>query len=239
MQLRRTARPPVAAALVMTAALPLLAACSGGRAQPDASGPMDELARTQQRVELLSRQVELAEGKDFYLVLDPAGRSLALMLRGATLQRVPVLGVRVGFPRVSWFNRPSAVEWQGVAWSNGELDPPRPLDRVVLTPDPAKKGEETDTPPIPPTAEELYRIPTRYRIRFADGLSVEIRPLEADEAAGRFARVRAWWNAKWGDVAAAFGSSERDAVRLRVTLNPADAGSLYRALPPAVRLLVL
>jgi len=38
---------------------------------------------------------------------------------------------------------------------------------------------------------------------------------------------------------AAIGLGARDAVRLRVTLDPKDAGSLYRALPPAVRLLVL
>jgi hypothetical protein len=32
---------------------------------------------------------------------------------------------------------------------------------------------------------------------------------------------------------------DRDTVRLRVVLNPKDAESLYRSLPPATRLLVL
>ncbi len=39
-------------------------------------------------------------------------------------------------------------------------------------------------------------------------------------------------------VAAAFRKN-RDAVRLRLVLSPKDAASLYRSLPPAVRLIVL
>ena len=40
------------------------------------------------------------EPKAFYLVFDPAKPDLALMLRGAELQRYPVLGAQVGRPRV-------------------------------------------------------------------------------------------------------------------------------------------
>jgi hypothetical protein len=32
---------------------------------------------------------------------------------------------------------------------------------------------------------------------------------------------------------------DRDRVRLRLVLNPKDAASLYRSLPPAVRLVIL
>ncbi|MBE3071723.1 MAG: hypothetical protein IMZ67_02000, partial [Acidobacteria bacterium] len=125
-------------------------------------------------------------------------------------------------------------------WSSGELDPPRPTDRIVINAEAPGKGQaEPEPPPIPPTAEELYRVPPRYHIRFSGGLSVEIRPREADATAGRFARLRAWWSARWGDVAAAVRSRDRDVVRLRVVLNPKDAESLYRSLPPSVRLLVL
>jgi hypothetical protein len=39
-------------------------------------------------------------------------------------------------------------------------------------------------------------------------------------------------------VAAAFERDD-DAVRIRVALNPRDAASLYRSLPPAVKLIIL
>jgi len=199
-----------------------------------------ELARLQRANALLGRQIELASGKDFYLLLDPAGPDLTLMLRGAILQRFAVLGMQVGVPRVAWHSDRAATTWQGVIWSSGELDPPRALDRIVIAPDEgAEADKEPEPPPIPKTAEELYPVPTRFHVRFADGLSMEIRPREADAAAGRLARLGAWWGAKWGDVAAALGVSSRDAVRLRVVLSPEDAGSLYRSLPPSVRLLVL
>jgi hypothetical protein len=52
-------------------------------------------------------------------------------------------------------------------------------------------------------------------------------------------RMRTWWAAKWRDVLAVMRARDRDALRLRIVLSPNDAESLYRALPPDVRLLVL
>ena len=217
-----------------------LGACGREPSQSAAAGLAGDVARVQRSTALLERQLELAAGKEFYLVLDPTGFDLTLMLRGAELRRFPVLGVQIGYPRVSWFGRRDPRTWQGVVWSKGELDPPRPTDRIVVTAEQGSKGEEEpQPPPIPPTAEEHYRVPPRFHIRFSGGLSVEIRPREADANTGRLARLRSWWGAKWGDIAAAMGSSDRDVVRLRVVLNPSDADSLYRALPPAAKLLVL
>ena len=51
--------------------------------------------------------------------------------------------------------------------------------------------------------------------------------------------MRTWWAAKWRDVLAVMRARDRDALRLRIILSPNDAESLYRALPPDVRLLVL
>jgi hypothetical protein len=103
---------------------------------------------------------------------------------------------------------------------------------------PGKDTAEPD-PPVPPTPEELYPVPSRYQVRFDEGRSIEVRPLDADAQAGRLARLRAWWSAKWHDVVAAAFGSERDVVRLRIVLAPKDAASLYRSLPPAVRLMIL
>lgn len=237
---RRAALRLTANTIVLLTAAVVLACGTPPAAPADAGDPRAEAARLQQTNAVLQRQIELAGGKAFYLVLDPSAPDLALMLRGAELQRYGVRGLQVGQPRVAWADRRDAQPWQGVIWNAGTLDPLRQVDRLVIQqPEPPKEGEEPEPPPVPPTAEELYPVPSRYHIRFLDGLSIEIRPLDADAEAGRFARLWAWWTAKWHDVAAALGSADRDLVRLRIVLAPDDAESLYRALPPDVRLIVL
>jgi hypothetical protein len=225
--------------IVLGCMLLAVGACRRTTEQPPADRSKAELARLQRSTALIERQLELAGGKDFYLLLDPAASNLALMLRGAELRRMPVLRLQVGHPQVSWIRRRDPVAWQEVIWSDGELDPPRPTDRVTVTGvETDKSGSEPEAPPIPPAAEELYHVPPRFHIRFSGGLSLEIRPREADVDTGRVARLRAWWSGKWSDVVAV-GSNGRDVVRLRVVLNPKDADSLYRSLPPSVRLFVL
>jgi hypothetical protein len=215
-------------------------ACGQANKGTAGDGEASNVARLERSTALLERQVELAGGKDFYLLLDPAAADLTLMLRGAELRRFAVLGLQIGYPRVSWFDRRQSRAWQGLIWANGELIPPRPIDRIVITGEERAKGEEEPPPPpIPPTAEELYPVPSTYLVRFGGGLSIEIRPREADANAGRLARFRTWWTAKWSNVASAISASNRDVVRLRVVLNSKDAESLYRSLPPSVRLLVL
>jgi len=228
------------AVIVAAVAVLSAAACGKDAAAPPVEDDATRAARLQRLNGLLERQVELASGKDFYLVLDPAQSELALMLSGAELQSYRVTGLQVGTPRVSWIGRKDATPWQNVVWLHGELDPPRELDRLVFqAPPPKKDAAEPEPPPIPPTPEEMYPVPSRYQVRFDEGRSIEVRPLDADQKASRFARFGAWWSAKWHDVVAALFREDRDAVRLRLVLSPKDAASLYRSLPPAVRLIVL
>ncbi len=204
------------------------------------SGPADDLARLQRGVAALQRQVDLAAGKNFYLVLDPAGSNLTLMLKGATLQRFAVRGLQVGHPRVAWSASRDPRHVQSTVWSGGELDPPRQIDRLVIqAAPPGKEGEEPPAPPIPPTPEQRYPVPSRYYIRFADGLSMEVRPREADATVGWWPRLRAATAEKWRDALSAVRRQHRDAIRVRLVMDPKDAQSLYRSLPPSVRLLVL
>ena len=173
-------------------------------------------------------------------MLDPGASDLTLMLKGAELQRFPVIGLQVGQPRVSWIMRRDPRPWQDVVWSHGELDPPRQIDRLVIqAAPPGKDAAEPEAPAVPLTPEEMYPVPSTYQVRFDEGRSIEVRPLDADQHAGRFARFRAWWGAKWHDAVAATFGRDRDGVRLRIALSPKDAASLYRSLPPAVRLIVL
>jgi hypothetical protein len=214
-------------------------ACAKPDAGPEPSNLPARAARLQRANSLLQRQVELAEGKEFYLVLDPGASGLTLMLSGAELQRYPVIGLQVGQPRVSWFTRDDPRPWQDVVWSHGELDPPRQIDRLVIqAPPPSKDAVEPESPPVPPTPEEMYPVPSRYHVRFDDGRSIEVRPLDADQDAGTLARFRGWWSAGWHDAAAAAFGRDRDGLRLRIALSPKDAASLYRSLPPAVRLVI-
>ncbi len=228
------------AAIVAAAAGLTAATCAKHEAAPPPSNTPARAARLRRVNTLLQRQIELADGKEFYLVLDPEASDLTLMLSGAELQRYPVIELQVGQPRVSWIMRRDPRPWQDVVWSHGELNPPRQIDRLVIqAAPPSKDAAEPEPPPVPPTPEEMYPVPSRYHVRFDEGRSIEVRPLDADQQAGRLTRVRAWWSAKWRDTAAAVFGRNRDGVRLRVVLNPKDAASLYRSLPPAVRLIIL
>jgi hypothetical protein len=228
------------AAIVAGAAGLGSAACAKDQAALQPSGMRAGVARIQRANTLLQRQIELAGSKDFYLVLDPGTSGITLMLSGADLQHYRLLGLQVGQPRVSWVTRRDPRPWQDAVWSHGELDPPRQIDRLVIeAAPPGKDTAEPEAPPIPPTPEELYPVPSRYHVRFDEGRSIEVRPLDADARAGRLTRLRAWWGAKWHDVVAAVSGTDRDAVRLRMALDPKDAASLYRSLPPAVRLVIL
>ena len=239
MNLRMSSRMGLAALIVGAACLATMS-CARHEATPPASDVRSQVARLQRANALLQQQIDLAGGKDFYLVLDPDAGDISLMLKGALLQRYPVVGLQVGRPRVSWFARGDAKSWQEAIWSGGELDPPRAIDRLVIEAAPPKKdAPEPDAPPVPLTPEELYPVPSRYHVRFDEGRSLEVRPLDADSKAGRLARLRAWWSAAWRDGIAAVFHADEDTVRVRLVLKPEDAAALYRSLPPAVRLIIL
>jgi len=199
----------------------------------------EELARLTAANDILSKQVTLAKGKEFYLVLDPSERTLHLMLKGALLQQYRVSALEVGVPRVLYRARADASDWEGRVWEAGTLDPARPLDRVeVQAPPPTAEGTELEVK-VPPTPEEKYPVPARYHVRFQGGLSIEVRPPGTESKRGFWGRLASGLGAWWADASAAAGAGRGDTVRLHVVLSKEDAASLYRALPPATKLLVL
>lgn len=221
----------------MIGTLPALVLLAAAAAAPTPSA--DELARVSADNDLLAKQVALAKGKEFYLLLDPADRTLHLMLKGARLQRYRVDGLEVGVPRVLYRTRAESADWEGRIWEGGTLDPARPLDRVeVQAPPPTAEGTEIEVR-VPQTPEEKYPVPPRYHIRFTGGLSIEVRPPGTESKKGFWGRWTAGLSAWWADASAAAGGSSADVVRLHVELSKEDAASLYRALPPATKLLVL
>jgi len=215
-------------------ALALFAATATAPAAPE------DLARLTAANDLLAKQVALAKGKEFYLLLDPSERTLHLMLKGALLQRYTVTGLEVGVPRVLYRTRADAADWEGRVWDGGRLDPARPLDRVeVQAPPPTAEGTELEVK-VPPTPEEKYPVPSRYHIRFTGGLSIEIRPpADAETSKGFWSKISEGFASWWADARAASRSAPTDTVRLHVVLSRKDAESLYRALPPNTKLLVV
>jgi hypothetical protein len=207
-----------------------------------AAGPVptaDELARLAFRNDLLQKQLDLAKGKDFYLILNPADKSLELMYRAALLQSYRVDGLEIGVPRVLFRERVEASAWEGRIWRGGALDPARELDRVEMqAPPPTPEGQEVEVK-VPQTPEEKYPVPARYHIRFEGGLSIEVRPPGSEAEKGFWERLGERWSTWWTDAKAASKSEPDDTVRLHIVLSKKDAESLYRALPPNTALLVV
>jgi len=214
----------------------VLAIPKGGEPAADLRADAERVTR---QVELLRQRVELATGDAFYLLLDPAAGDLRLMLKGAILQDYPILGLEVGQPRVGFIGRGLPAAWEGRIWSKGSLDPTRAIDRVEVEIPPPGQEEPTKPPVIPPTPEEKYPVPSRYRIRYEGGLSLEVRPRQMDEKATAWERTKAAWAVWWNDARAVLDGSPEDTLRLRLVLRPEDADSLYRALPPDTRLLIV
>jgi len=192
---------------------------------------------------LLKTQTTLASGERFYLRLDARTRRLALMLKGVVLDEYAVVALQQAVPQVVFFERRPQKDWDLRAISGGRLEPPREQDRIFIqAPKPVAGASSPPStpPPIPRTAEEAYSVPSSFRVVFAEGPSLEVR---TTGGGGRnrslFRRLADRIARGLSDRAAALrrGASER--VRLRVTLSPDDAASLYRSLPPDVGLIVI
>ena len=93
------------------------------------------------------------------------------MLQGVALGDYAARDLEWGVPEVLFVDRRPGADWDAGAFSKGRLDPERERDRVeVVAPAPAATGtaptEEPSPspPPVPKSAEELYSVPSPYRI---------------------------------------------------------------------------
>lgn len=217
----------------------LLGFAGPAAAKDEAADARHEVATLQSDNALLEKRVELANGKEFYLLLDPAAGKLKLMLQGAVLRDYSVQGLEIGSPRIAFRSRDLEAGWTGRIWSRGNLEPARERERQHIEIPDATADSLAPKPKMPPLPEEIYIVPHRYHVRYEGGLSLEVRPLELDESASFWKRTRAGVAAWYHDCRAAVSRHPEDVVRLRLILAPLDAASLYRALPPDTRLFVL
>jgi len=225
-------------------------AAGAAAAAPPGARSSDPAARALQReVAQMRRERELSTGKAFYLRLDAARQRLALMLQGVMLDDYGTSGLELGVPEMLFVDRRPRSDWDLESMSMGRLEPGRQRDRVeFVAPTPSsaelRPGGETapspSPPPAPKSAEEVYSVPSPYRIVFGEGVSLEVRS-RGEGRRNRTLLRRAVDAAglRLSDLGSALGLGSKDRIRLRVTLEADDAASLYRSLPPDVGLIVL
>lgn len=221
-------RPIRAAAFL---ALTVLGTATVRSAGPEAT---PQTVRLAQENENLRQLVDLAGRKEFYLVLDTSAAELRLMLKGVVLREYPVADIRLGAAEVAFVER-SSRRWRDRIWSAGRLDPERPEERrEVEIPDEAAAPDEEPVPPPPP--EEMLPAPDRYLVRFDGGLALEVRTASGSGRHPSRGLVNVLERKLADVVDVIFGSG---GPRLSVVLDPGDAGSLYRALPPDCNFLAM
>ena len=225
-------------------------AAGAAAAAPPGARSSDPAARALHReVAQMRRERELSTGKAFYLRLDVARQRLALMLQGVMLDDYGTSGLELGVPEMLFIDRHPRSDWDLESMSMGRLEPGRQRDRVeFVAPTPSSAelrpgGEASPSPsppPAPKSAEEVYSVPSPYRIVFGEGVSLEVRS-RGEGRRNRTLLRRAVDTAglRLSDLGSALGLGSKDRIRLRVTLEADDAASLYRSLPPDVGLIVL
>lgn len=217
----------------------VLALCSalgahGAASAPDET-PLDGWRRLSEENERLRLLGELAAQPEFYLVLDPAGKTLALGLRGVTLAEYRMERVEIGAPRTLFVVRGDPpTDWRRRIWPDGRLEPGRVEERMEIRV-PEGDASDEDEVVVPPDPAQLPAAPQRWWVRFEGGFALEVRRVGApgarDGLLDRLTRGVREFAGVW--------SEDRDGARLRIELEAEDADRLYRSLPPHARLLVL
>jgi hypothetical protein len=178
----------------------------------------------------LARLLELASGREFYLLLDLERGQLHLMYRGAVLRDFLVLDTQVGRRRAFFTARPLPADWADSVWHDGRLHPGRRFERLELDAPDSPVPPESLTVTIPPTPEEAIPAPDRFLIRYRDGKAIEIVAHDTSVAAGDARPPRA--STPLGErLLYVLAPWRRPAVLIRLEMPAEDAQALYRGLP--------
>lgn len=217
-----------AAALIVAVAAFVLA---GG----DAARSVDGAALALARARALEAQVDLAGSERLYLLLEPDRGRLTLHQGAAPLRAWHVAMVAAGARRVPLGRGSSRDDWKSVLWEDARLDPPVRRERREIVSDQVEPPDLTGAVEwIPPTPDEEVPTPERFIVHFSGGLGLEVRAPGADTLThrpGLLVRV--------GSSMRRLAPSNWDRYRVRVTMDPTDAGSLYRSLPEGVAFLAV
>jgi hypothetical protein len=174
-----------------------------------------------------------AGADSFFLVLDPEAGKLELVLGGVVMRTFEVVDVQVATPRRLGSAAPLPDDWHERVWTGASLDPPHPGARTEIV------GPEIGTADaavlIPPTPEEAIPVPGMFRLRFAEGLAIEITGGIAEQK-GELPPTELPRGFK--DKIRMLREGMPDRLRLRICLKPEAASELYRCLPPGTDFVV-
>jgi len=160
-----------------------------------------------------------------FLLFEPDGQRLRLLSGSATLREYAVTGLEVSRRR----SGSSAPAWGGTA-AGGRLSPERTVQRRPIL---VLDGESPADVEIPPTPEELFPAPRVFEIHFDEppaGLAMEVLDTPLADAS---VLDHLWNRLRLGL------RRDRPAIWVRISLEPADAAALYRALEPGVGVVVV
>lgn len=194
----------------------------------------EDLARETAKLEL---RLEAAKEDGAYLVLNPASDALVVMLQNVALREIAVLDADVGAPRTLFMARKGPRDLAGRIWRAGSVDPPLVVQRrelIVEKIDPDPTGQEEI---VPPTPQEAYPAPERFRVRFEGGLEMLVESYRGPEGERGSAKLGStgWFRERWETL----WPGKASPLRLRLLLDAKDAAELWRSLPQeGVRLLV-
>lgn len=170
----------------------------------------------------------------FFLVLDPAGGRLQLVLGGVIMRTFPVSDIKVATPRRWGGAAPLPRDWHERVWTGARVDPPHPGARTEIVG--PEIGTATGEVLVPPTPEEAIPVPSLYRVRFAEGLALEVTGGQAEQK-GELPpnELPSGLREKWRLLR----EGAPDLVRVRIRLEPEHYAEMYRSLPPGTDFVVL
>lgn len=170
----------------------------------------------------------------FYLVLDPRAGTLKLVLGGVEMRSFPVSNIEVATPRRFGSAEPLPENWHERVYTNSVIDPPHPGARTEIVGPEVGTAEEKVL--IPPTPEEAIPVPSLYRVRFDQGLALEVTGGVAEQK-GELppAELPRGFREKIRQLREGY----QDPVRVRIQLQPDAYAEMYRMLPPGTDLIIL
>jgi hypothetical protein len=170
----------------------------------------------------------------FFLVLDESAKKLQLVLGGVVIRTFDVAEVKVATPRRLGGAAPLPRDWHERVWTGARLDPPHPGARTEIVG--PEVGTGTGEVMVPPTPEEAIPVPSLYRIRFAEGLALEVTGGVAEQKG----------ELPPNELATGFREKIRmlregapDLLRVRIQLTPEAYSEMYRSLPPGTDFVVM
>ncbi|MBK7769423.1 MAG: hypothetical protein IPI48_02520 [bacterium] len=170
----------------------------------------------------------------FFLVLDESAKKLQLVLGGVVIRNFDVAEMKVATPRRLGGAAPLPRDWHERVWTGAKLDPPHPGARTEIVG--PEVGTGTGEVMVPPTPEEAIPVPSLYRIRFAEGLALEVTGGVAEQKG----------ELPPNELATGFREKIRmlregapDLLRVRIQLTPEAYSEMYRSLPPGTDFVVM